>query len=95
MAKNKRKQHMRTCSRCKKREWTSSESEFCKDCYLYERTKKVRKERRKNKCCACCGKKVKPKIIITYRCESCMNKIRSKKQSETENQSKPQSENEK
>ena len=79
MAKSKRKSRLRICKRCKKREWTTSKSELCRHCYLYKLNKKKRKEWVKNKCCASCGKKVKPKIIIQYRCESCLDKLRKKK----------------
>ena len=40
--------------------------------------KELRDKRVRNKCCASCGKKVKPKIIFPYRCEDCQNKQRSK-----------------
>lgn len=67
------------CKRCgqiiviKSRLNTSS---FCRHCYVYEWTKKKRKERVKKKYCASCGKKVKPIKIIPYRCEDCQDKIR-------------------
>ena len=58
-----RTQRTRICKRCGKRDWTASEIDLCRDCYYYE----------------CCGKKVKPKIIIPYRCESCQEKSKLNK----------------
>jgi len=38
--------------------------------------KNLRKERKKKHLCASCGNKVKPKIIYSYRCDDCQEKIR-------------------
>ena len=79
MAKPKLRSRLRICKRCEKREITYSRSDFCRHCYHYEFAKKRRKDRVKNKCCAQCGKKVKPKIIIPYRCEECQSRIQESK----------------
>ena len=75
----KRKSRIRICDRCGKREFTYSKSELCRHCCQYEFNKKTRKERVKNKCCAQCGAKIKPKIIIPYRCDSCIAKNKNQR----------------
>jgi len=67
---------MKNCSRCGRRISDSRKSGFCRWCYFYEYAKKKRKKRVENGCCASCGNKVKPKVIIPYRCEECQDKIR-------------------
>ncbi len=44
--------------------------------YFVNVRKALRKERKKKHLCASCGKKVEPKMIYTYRCEDCLDKIR-------------------
>lgn len=76
---------MKDCKRCGRRISDSRKSGFCRWCYTYEYLKKRRKERVKNKCCAKCGKKVKPKIIIPYSCEKCQGKTREYNKEREEN----------
>ncbi len=71
---------MNLCKKCKKTLRQKNKSDLCRRCYINEWKGKKRKERRKNKCCIVCGIKVKPKIVISYRCEKCTDRAKKRKE---------------